>query len=1213
MGHKICARLILKVNILVFYLIFSPFILLAQTLTPFEPNDPYFKYNSAGTLASFPGQWHLINNAPKDGITITIPDGGTTKVLMSNSGVDAGLRDAWKAGYTGRGVVIGIVDDGVEGTHEDITSNYRKDLSRNFSSDKSIADAAQGPIDNDDNHGQAVAGVAAARGGNGIGGTGAAPYAFIAGLNPYLGKEANNTAIRALYVQAYYWKSGVDPLTGNIISKPQINIMNHSYGQKTPWNLEDDLHGSNITTAINRTAANGIIHVWSAGNERGKANENTVKDNVLTNSNIIVVAAMGSDGKYTNYSNYGSNVFITAPSNRTGIYSGYYTFGITTTDRSGDNLGYNKYSTENKNGDWTDTFPNTNYTSTFGGTSSSAPLVSGILALGMEANKQMDVRMAKHILVKYSDKVDETDSSATGGWVKNGAGNWFNPNYGFGNINAGKFVNAVKNAAYVTTQSSYSTGTQAVNESIKYIDSKNSGGTSKSFTITTSAFNEQTPSKKRQPLEGVEINLNFTHTKRGDLTASITSPYSTTSRFLYSTTNLSTDKQDNTSVTNFGWTFLTNAFWGEDPLGGKEKTSGNWTITLGDKINRTSDKLGTWNSYGVTFLMGDIVFNSTGSTTTQTENIKARSLTINNSDTVFKNPSGISAVIEEKAQITSGELNVNGTVKMARPADDDDPEDGLFVLDGGILSGTGIIDAPYGFYHSSGTIKPGNSIGTLTLNGDYYQESQAKLQIEIASPASNDLLAINGSADLNGILETIWTGGYTPAIKTRFGTILTASSGITGRFSRLLTNITPTILFKPQYDIPAQVYLMVERDYINDNLLRYLTSNQKSIGSLLNSVGNNATGDLDTVLSKLDALPSYSQAAYALDQLAPRGSEAQYNMGISASTFQSNNIADRLSDLRYGVQGISVSGLSLRQGAAPVLLASAGSNLTHMIPSGMNDRWGFFIKGDAVMGNQKDTSDYLGYNFTTAGITLGSDYRFTKNFIAGVMVGMSSSQGNIDNNGSKVKIDNYSLGAYGTYYQKEFFIDGQVSYGIANYDNTRRIIFPGLDRTALSRPSGNQLNAYGGIGHDFKMKQWMITPALSLQYIKLGIDSYTERRAGAINLDMDKQNIESIQGNIGAKLSYAWQTNKMLVMPNLRASYGYEFARNSQSVTGQLAQGSSSFSVETASPNRNFLSLGTGITVITKNALSLYMSYGAQIGDSNYLGQNVNAGMRWEF
>jgi outer membrane autotransporter protein len=425
-------------------------------------------------------------------------------------------------------------------------------------------------------------------------------------------------------------------------------------------------------------------------------------------------------------------------------------------------------------------------------------------------------------------------------------------------------------------------------------------------------------------------------------------------------------------------------------------------------------------------------------------------------------------------------------------------------------------------------------------------------------------------------------------------------------------------MFKPKYDIANQVYLIVERDYINDSLMTYLNANQKAIGSMLNSVGNAATGDLDTVLSKIDALASYSQTAYALDQLAPRGSEAQYNMGIAAAVFQNNNIADRLSDLRYGVQGISLRGLSLKQGDSvrgtkPVLLASAASDLTGIIPSGMNERWGFFIKGDAVTGEQKDTPDYPGYDFTAAGVAMGSDYRFTKNFVAGVMMGIGNSQGNVDNNGSKVKINNYAFGAYGTYYRKAFFIDGQISYGILHYDNTRRIVFPGVDRTAASRPQGNQFNAYGGMGHEFRIKHWLITPSASLQYIKVGIDSYTERDAGALNLDVDRQSTESLQGNIGAKLSYIRQTGAALIIPSIRASFGYEFARNSRNVTGQLAQGSSPFSIETASPDRSSLNLGAGITAITKNAFSFNINYSTHIGETKYVAQSVNAGMRWEF
>ena len=31
---------------------------------------------------------------------------------------------AWKSGYTGRGIVVGVVDDGVDGSHPELKDNY---------------------------------------------------------------------------------------------------------------------------------------------------------------------------------------------------------------------------------------------------------------------------------------------------------------------------------------------------------------------------------------------------------------------------------------------------------------------------------------------------------------------------------------------------------------------------------------------------------------------------------------------------------------------------------------------------------------------------------------------------------------------------------------------------------------------------------------------------------------------------------------------------------------------------------------------------------------------------------------------------------------------------------------------------------------------------------------------------------------------------------
>ena len=31
---------------------------------------------------------------------------------------------AWKSGYTGKGIVVGVVDDGVDGSHPELKDNY---------------------------------------------------------------------------------------------------------------------------------------------------------------------------------------------------------------------------------------------------------------------------------------------------------------------------------------------------------------------------------------------------------------------------------------------------------------------------------------------------------------------------------------------------------------------------------------------------------------------------------------------------------------------------------------------------------------------------------------------------------------------------------------------------------------------------------------------------------------------------------------------------------------------------------------------------------------------------------------------------------------------------------------------------------------------------------------------------------------------------------
>jgi subtilisin-like proprotein convertase family protein len=504
----------------------------------FTPNDPFYLSNST---SGYTGQWHLDDQTSAD-----LPD--------------VNITGAWNRDLTGLGVTIGIVDDCLQINHPDLASNYDAADSWDFGQN----DSNPSPVYTSDMHGTSVAGVAAARGGNGIGVTGAAPYAGLAGL-----RIDFNSQTDAMFVNAtLYHSSGTNT---------SIAVKNHSYGVSVPF-----MSSTAQVNALNTSAAAGTMHCVAAGNERayhgsyyydtngsgsfeadidyavdGDANKKALQ----SSTSAICVAALGADGKFAYYSNWGANVFVTAPS------SGISGYGITTTDRTGSS-GYN---TDGSSGELSDT----NYTNTFGGTSSATPLVSGILALGKQANPNMNERMAKHLLARTSKVVDATDSTAHGGWTTNAAGLHFNQNYGFGLIDADAFTAMAAQVSSLTPLTTTSTGTINVAAAIP---DNNTTGISRTFTVSNT-----------QKLEDVQVHLEIDHTWRGDLEAILTSPSGTTCNFMSSNALDSFD--------TISWTFDINTFWGESPYG-------TWTLTVHDIY---SGDTGTWESYWVTANMGDIV------------------------------------------------------------------------------------------------------------------------------------------------------------------------------------------------------------------------------------------------------------------------------------------------------------------------------------------------------------------------------------------------------------------------------------------------------------------------------------------------------------------------------------------------------------------------------------------------------------------------------
>lgn len=544
-----------------------------RVMAAFVPDDPLFlPGTAAGAASGYYGQWQLDNRMPGS---------------ADNAGLDAAVAGAWSRGLTGTGVTIGFLDDGVQGNHPDLSASFRNDVSWDFSATqaRNLAATVRGsPVVRQDKHGTAVAGVAAARGGNGIGMAGAAPAAGIASLRmlgsgryPGGRSEADVEAAAILYQGQRDTAGRPNPyLPVDWSGGVPVRVKNHSYGPAAAFS------GSvQVDAALDESARRGVIHVVAAGNERDEGpTADANKSGLDTNPNVIVVAALGSDGRYASYSSYGANVFVTAPSSS---FSTWDLFSIPTTDRSTSRQGYTSdpgapdpYLASVSGGD---------YTSAFGGTSSSAPLISGVMALGVEANRYLGVRMAKHLLAETSVRVDPGNPS----WQTNAAGYGFSDDYGFGLIDADAFTEHAARVTSLTSAVTYRSPVIAV--AAPFTPAQTSLTTT--YTLPAAAG--------MQPLETVRVRLDVGNLQTnplayrngngrgrgaisGDLEAFLTSPSGTRhrlfsdDRFLLGTEYRS--ERQRFLSRSFDWTFTSNAYWGES-------AAGTWTLDVLNKANAT--------------------------------------------------------------------------------------------------------------------------------------------------------------------------------------------------------------------------------------------------------------------------------------------------------------------------------------------------------------------------------------------------------------------------------------------------------------------------------------------------------------------------------------------------------------------------------------------------------------------------------------------------
>ena len=486
-------------------------LLARQLVKRYIPNDTYFAWQ-----ATEPGyQWHLRN---------TGQNGGSV-------GIDLNVTTAWDQ-WKGSGVTIGVVDDGLETSHPDLAASV--DLMHDY--DFNDADGDPSPS-GQDNHGTACAGLAAARGNNGQGISGAAPEATLAGLRLIAAPTTDE-----------------DEADAFLHARQEIAIKSNSWGPNDdgqtiggPGILSRQALATAVTTG---RGGLGTVFIWAAGNGRQNGDDSNY-DGWANAPEAIAVSAINDKGKLAVYSEPGSNILVCAPSSGDGQ-------SVTTTDRNGP-AGYNAGGGGN--------FDNAAYTNDFGGTSAACPLVAGVTALMLQANPRLGYRDVQEILVRTARQNDSADNN----WVINGAGLPFNVNYGAGVVDA---TAATSLALTWVNLPPLETRVPSSPPANLAIPDRPAAGVSQFFTVTES---------DNLRLGHVTVRVAATHDSRGDLEWSLTSPGGVTARLARS--------RSGDYESDLAWTFMTTHFWGE-------RSVGQWRLHVED---RRVDQTGTLNAATLSF------------------------------------------------------------------------------------------------------------------------------------------------------------------------------------------------------------------------------------------------------------------------------------------------------------------------------------------------------------------------------------------------------------------------------------------------------------------------------------------------------------------------------------------------------------------------------------------------------------------------------------
>lgn len=481
------------------------------------------------------------------------------------------------------------------------------------------------------------------------------------------------------------------------------------------------------------------------------------------------------------------------------------------------------------------------------------------------------------------------------------------------------------------------------------------------------------------------------------------------------------------------------------------------------------------------------------------------------------------------------------------------------------------------------------SAGTLAL-GSYTQSGSQTLTIGVAGSANYGKLNVSGVANFNNSNLSVDVIG-SPALANNQSLTGVVTAGTLNATSFTVTDNSALFDFNATINSNSVDLNVIASGNGSSGTSVYGSARNNRLypalgaASVLDTqVQGTPTGDMADVVTALGRLPDERSVARAAAQTLPLNAGAQATLGALSNI---NSIfAGRFAPRATGMSSGDVT---------------RNKNV--------------WIRPFGSRSDQDDTADNAsGYSADTWGLAAGIEGDVGETQL-GLAYAYAKTQLNgntrLTGAGASSKIDSHVIALYGSRPLNDMVLGFQVDAGWNNNDSDRTLDFGGLNRSAKASYDSWSMHLGGNLSKAIVLDQAnTFIPAIRADYTRLKSQSYTERGAGALSLNVGASTVEALTLGVDGRIVHALTPNAQL---EAIVGVSYDAINDGNSLVASYSGAPGQSFVATGIDRGPWLAkAGLGYTYSLASGTSVSLRYEAN-WRNDYLSQAASVKAVWSF